>query len=100
MIACPIYAIWLHGCFVLLSILLSSILYPSVARSFSGKCCVVVFTVWVLWITFFVLKKQAVAQDARKAPILVTGNNLEVTEPIKEYVEKKMANVLDKVLLG
>lgn len=42
---------------------------------------------------------QAVAQDAtsRKAPILVTGNNVEVTEPLKEYIEKKMVNVLDKV---
>lgn len=36
-------------------------------------------------------------QDARKAPILVTGNNVEVTEPIREYVEKKVINVLDKV---
>ena len=42
---------------------------------------------------------QAVADAAtsRRAPILVTGNNVEVTEPLKEYVEKKMANVLDKV---
>lgn len=38
------------------------------------------------------------AQDARRAPILVTGNNLDVTEPIKDYVEKKVINVLDKVL--
>eukprot|EP00752_Nemacystus_decipiens_P008851 g7898.t1 len=42
---------------------------------------------------------QAVADAAtsRRAPILVTGNNVEVTEPLKEYVEKKMANVLDKL---
>ncbi|CAM9474084.1 unnamed protein product, partial [Hapterophycus canaliculatus] len=41
---------------------------------------------------------QAVADaTSRRAPILVTGNNVEVTEPLKEYVEKKMAKVLDKV---
>ncbi|CAM9688470.1 unnamed protein product [Sphacelaria rigidula] len=40
---------------------------------------------------------MTVAQDSRKAPILVTGNNMEVTEPLKEYVEKKVVNVLDKL---
>lgn len=41
---------------------------------------------------------QAVAgATSRRAPIIVTGNNVEVTEPLKEYVEKKMAKVLDKV---
>ncbi len=41
---------------------------------------------------------QAVADaTSRRAQILVTGNNVEVTEPLKEYVEKRMANVLDKV---
>lgn len=42
-------------------------------------------------------RKQTVAQDARQAPILVTGNNVEVTEPLKEYIEKKIVKVLDKV---
>ncbi|CAM9224957.1 unnamed protein product [Ectocarpus sp. 4 AP-2014] len=42
--------------------------------------------------------QQAVAEaTSRRAPIIVTGNNVEVTEPLKEYVEKKMAKVLDKV---
>lgn len=41
---------------------------------------------------------QAVADTtSRRAPILVTGNNVDVTEPLKEYVEKKMSKVLDKV---
>lgn len=50
-------------------------------------------------IVFVLSPWQAVADAAtsRRAPILVTGNNVEVTEPLKDYVEKKMANVLDKV---
>lgn len=49
----------------------------------------------------FLLISQAVTEDAtsRQAPILVTGNNVEVTEPLKEYIEKKMVKVLDKVLM-
>lgn len=42
--------------------------------------------------------RQAVAEaTSRRAPILVTGNNVDVTDPLKEYVEKKMNKVLDKV---
>ncbi|CAM9721615.1 unnamed protein product, partial [Ascophyllum nodosum] len=45
---------------------------------------------------------QAAPHDtaSRQAPILVTGNNVEVTEPLREYVEKKMARVLEKVGTG
>lgn len=37
------------------------------------------------------------ASFSDKKPILVTGNNIDMTPSIKEYVEKKMNNVLSKV---
>ncbi|CAM9515428.1 unnamed protein product [Choristocarpus tenellus] len=39
---------------------------------------------------------QAV-MSASKTTILVTGNNVDMTEPLKEYVNKKLENKLEKV---
>mmetsp|Transcript_13257 Transcript_13257/g.18673 ORF Transcript_13257/g.18673 Transcript_13257/m.18673 type:complete len:273 (-) Transcript_13257:165-983(-) len=40
---------------------------------------------------------KAVVQDSTRKPILITGNNIDVTEPLMDYTNKKIGRVVDKL---
>ena len=40
---------------------------------------------------------QSVANEAGRKPVTVTGNNIELTPALKEYTEKKIDKVLEKL---
>ena len=48
----------------------------------------------LLWIHAY---QQTVANDAGRKPVIVTGNNIELTSALKDYVTKKLDKVLDKL---
>jgi Sigma 54 modulation protein / S30EA ribosomal protein len=40
---------------------------------------------------------QAAVQDGGRKPVLITGNNIEVTPALHDYVNKKVDKILEKL---